>query len=177
MWYLKYIFDVGESTPLYGYAAIRGNQTSVLVIQYHAWYQSIQFYNVMVHPSGIRIIQLFLSGIGKLMKGYGYSLNQQGPIFIYEPPTELTFLNTKGAVVDCLAHGYPDPVIEWITEDNVKAVAVPGILRLPKNGSLIFEAFESDSYHQPIHARVYRCSVSNLLGRILSRRVRVRAGK
>ncbi|CAM1294542.1 Dscam (predicted) [Pycnogonum litorale] len=110
-----------------------------------------------------------------IVTGTDYRMNQQGPVFILEPPKEVIFLNNRGAVIDCLAHGYPDPVIKWITNDGMEVYEVDGLLKLPKNGSLVFKPFDSDSYDQPIHAQIYRCAISNNQGRLISKKVKVRA--
>ncbi|CAM1318980.1 Uncharacterised protein g7083 [Pycnogonum litorale] len=97
-----------------------------------------------------------------------------GPVFIYEPPGTLDFLNTVGAVIDCSAHGVPDPIVRWYRSGTVVS-NVPEMLHQSNNGSLIFLPFTNDDYRQDIHAGVYRCQVSNAHGAIVSRPVNVRA--
>lgn len=101
---------------------------------------------------------------------------RQGPVFIYEPPMKLVFLNSTGAKLDCSAHGIPDPKVEWTREDGSPVTDLPGLLSVYGNGSIIFQKFESERYQQSIHATIYRCSAFNVHGRILSRAVHVRAG-
>lgn len=102
--------------------------------------------------------------------------NRQGPVFIYEPPHHVDFLNFTGAVVDCSAHSNPDPQITWILADGLPVKAVPRLRYVPKNGSLVFPSFSSDIYRQDVHTAVYRCKASNSFGTIVSPPVRVRAG-
>ncbi|KAG1650321.1 Down syndrome cell adhesion molecule-like protein Dscam2 [Nymphon striatum] len=71
-----------------------------------------------------------------------------GPIFIKEPKSNADFLNTEGILLDCSAHGIPDPEISCFTEDQ---------------------------YRQDIHATVYKCMASNIHGSIISYPVSVKA--
>ncbi|KAG1665359.1 Down syndrome cell adhesion molecule [Nymphon striatum] len=112
--------------------------------------------------------------LGEIESRSCFKSDQLGPIFIYEPPYKIDFLNTLGAVIDCSAHGVPDPQITWYHSGKVVS-AFPELLLLPTNGSLIFAPFTNDNYKQDIHAGVYICHASNMHGKIVSRPVNVRA--
>lgn len=51
----------------------------------------------------------------------------QGPVFLQEPPSTLTFSNTTGSQVSCSVHGSPTPQVDWIMEDGHTVSAVPGL--------------------------------------------------
>ncbi|CAM1303008.1 Uncharacterised protein g3434 [Pycnogonum litorale] len=103
-----------------------------------------------------------------------------GPVFILEPKSPVEFMNTAGKTLDCSAHGVPDPEISWYTSSldgqEYKATDVASIRRLYKNGSMVFMSFRSDQYIGNVHSAIYRCSASNVHGRIVSSPVSVRAG-
>ncbi|KAG1696511.1 Down syndrome cell adhesion molecule-like protein Dscam2 [Nymphon striatum] len=99
----------------------------------------------------------------------------QGPLFIHEPPLKVEFMNDKGATVDCLAHGEPEPQIEWITDNGVKVHDSGWIRRVYNNGSMVLAPFSADQYRQEVHASVYKCTASNIHGRIVSSPVSIRA--
>lgn len=101
----------------------------------------------------------------------------KGPVFITEPPYDTDFSNSTGIHLDCTAHGNPSPVIEWMLLDGTIVNTIPGIRTVFKNGTLVFHPFEAKDYRQDVHATTYRCSASNSVGTIVSRDVRIRAGK
>lgn len=45
------------------------------------------------------------------------------------------------------------------------------------NGTLYFPPFRAEDYRKDVHATVYRCRAANLAGTIISRDVKVKAGK
>ncbi|CAM1303015.1 Uncharacterised protein r2_g1302 [Pycnogonum litorale] len=102
-----------------------------------------------------------------------------GPIFITKQKPSVEFINTEGTTLDCLAHGDPDPEIEWYKslpdgrQDQINDI--PSIRKIYNNGSMVLKRFSSDRYLQDIHATTYRCSASNYHGRIISIPVSVRA--
>ncbi|XP_076048641.1 Down syndrome cell adhesion molecule 4 isoform X2 [Oratosquilla oratoria] len=102
---------------------------------------------------------------------------QEGPQFVVEPPTTLTFLNTTGAALHCHAHGNPTPAISWVVGETGLMAAMPitGIREVLTNGSLVFMPFDPSSYRQDVHATSYRCLASSSVGAIVSRTVTVRA--
>ncbi|KAG1654807.1 Down syndrome cell adhesion molecule-like protein Dscam2 [Nymphon striatum] len=102
-----------------------------------------------------------------------------GPIFIKEPKSKVEFLNNDGAVIDCLAHGVPDPEISWHRQNGIEELVqvenIQSFLDIYRNGSLVIHRFANDRYRQDIHAAVYRCVASNKHGRIISHAVSVKA--
>ncbi|KAG1685713.1 Down syndrome cell adhesion molecule-like protein Dscam2 [Nymphon striatum] len=58
-----------------------------------------------------------------------------GPIFIVEPPTKLAFLNTHGAVINCLVHGDPIPKIQWVNKNGKKVTDIDDLLKILANNS------------------------------------------
>ncbi|KAG1652280.1 Down syndrome cell adhesion molecule-like protein Dscam2 [Nymphon striatum] len=100
---------------------------------------------------------------------------KQGPVFIYTPPGHLSFLNSKGLVMDCLAHGFPEPKIQWLNNKGEEVSSIPYIRKIASNGSMLLLPFDGKEYQQEVHATKYRCSASNKHGRIVSTLVNVRA--
>ncbi|KAG1675437.1 Down syndrome cell adhesion molecule-like protein Dscam2 [Nymphon striatum] len=98
-----------------------------------------------------------------------------GPVFILEPQHTLTFLNHKGAIINCLVHGDPDPIVTWITGAGNRQADVPGFMRILRNNSLIFSPFKTGNYQQEIHANSFRCKATNKYGTIVSNLVNVKA--
>ncbi|KAG1677276.1 Down syndrome cell adhesion molecule-like protein Dscam2 [Nymphon striatum] len=98
-----------------------------------------------------------------------------GPIFIVEPPRKVAFTNTRGAIIDCLVHGDPNPTIQWIHKNNERVEEVQGLLNILANNSLSLIKFQNALYRQNIHATSYKCKASNKYGTIISREVQVTA--
>ncbi|KAF8774513.1 Down syndrome cell adhesion molecule-like [Argiope bruennichi] len=99
---------------------------------------------------------------------------RMGPVFISEPPSQVDFLNTTGASVDCLAYGNPSPRVRWRLRDGSLADNVPGLRQILPNGTLVLWPFRPEHYRQDVHADVYRCEAANVVGTVLSRDVHVR---
>ncbi|XP_062570430.1 cell adhesion molecule DSCAM-like isoform X2 [Saccostrea cucullata] len=98
-----------------------------------------------------------------------------GPIFLTEPPSSLPFANTKGASVQCTAHGRPAPTLDWVKEDDTPVEDVPGILQILPNNTLFFHPFQRNDFRNDVHASSYKCIAYNSGGRISSRSMRVKA--
>lgn len=99
-----------------------------------------------------------------------------GPIFLTEPPSSLDFANTKGASVQCTAHGQPAPTLDWVKDDDTPVEDVSQILKVLPNNTLHFYPFKRSDFQSKVHAASYRCIASNSGGRISSRSMRVKAG-
>lgn len=97
--------------------------------------------------------------------------------FYRQPPQYVDFSNTTGSQVECLAHGNPHPTIMWILSDGTKVTDVARLRHVLPNGTLVFSPFRAEEYRQDIHAAIYKCVVSNSAGTIVSRSLRIRAGK
>lgn len=103
--------------------------------------------------------------------------DHRAPTFTIEPPNKVLFLNSSGESVHCAAVGNPRPAISWILADGSLAQDLPGLrLSLP-NGTLVFLPFRASAYRQDVHASTYRCLASNVVGKIGSRDVKIRAGR
>ncbi|CAM1303017.1 Uncharacterised protein r2_g1303 [Pycnogonum litorale] len=102
-----------------------------------------------------------------------------GPIFITKQKMSVEFLNTEGTKLDCLAHGDPEPELKWhrsLTGGRREPVTdIPSIRTILNNGSMVLMRFTPDRYLQDVHATTYRCTASNVHGRIISVPVSVRA--
>lgn len=101
----------------------------------------------------------------------------RGPAFVMEPPPRLEFSNSSGGWLDCSASGNPQPSIDWLSLDGTSVGDVIGIRQVLRNGTLVLHPFAAASYRHNIHNTVYRCVASNNVGRVISREVRVHAGK
>ncbi|OWF38939.1 Down syndrome cell adhesion molecule [Mizuhopecten yessoensis] len=101
--------------------------------------------------------------------------NLRGPIFISEPPSSLTFGNTKGAAVPCTAFGRPAPTLDWIKEDGTAVEDIPDILEILPNNTLYFHPFDATDFIADVHTHTYRCVASNDAGIIISRDMDVKA--
>ncbi len=101
----------------------------------------------------------------------------RAPTFTTEPPNKVIYLNSSGESVHCAAMGNPRPTISWVLSDGTTVQDLPGLRLALANGTLLFLPFMAESYRQDVHASTYRCIASNLVGKIGSRDIRVRAGK
>ncbi|CAH0389197.1 unnamed protein product [Bemisia tabaci] len=106
---------------------------------------------------------------------YPGSLLYIGPSFFKEPPPQADFANDTGVRLDCAAGGSPVPSVSWLYGDGKPVNPIPQILELLPNGSIHFLPFAPSSYRIDVHSNTYRCQAANLVGRIVSRDVRVRA--
>lgn len=100
-----------------------------------------------------------------------------GPAFLKEPPSRVDFANETGARIDCSAGGSPPSSISWLSGDGKPVGPIPQTRELLANGSLLFPPFRPSGYRHDVHAATYRCVAENVVGRIHSRDVRVRAGE
>ncbi len=41
-----------------------------------------------------------------------------GPSFVQEPPRTVLLSGDDGGVVDCLATGEPEPIVDWVDDDG-----------------------------------------------------------
>ncbi|XP_055948883.1 cell adhesion molecule Dscam2-like isoform X4 [Argiope bruennichi] len=103
------------------------------------------------------------------------SFDLAAPTFTIEPPYQVEFYNTNGAEIPCSAHGRPSPYISWVRRVDAVVEDIPGLRHLRPNGSLVFMPFGPEDYRQDIHASIYKCVASNIVGTIGSRDVHVRA--
>uniref|UniRef100_T1IT66 Down syndrome cell adhesion molecule-like protein Dscam2 n=1 Tax=Strigamia maritima TaxID=126957 RepID=T1IT66_STRMM len=97
------------------------------------------------------------------------------PQFVYEPPDLVQFSNINGSTVKCQGRGKPQPTVAWLLSDGTPVSSVPGLRQLMYNGQLRFPPFKPEDYRQDIHAIIYRCSISNTHGVIISRDVQIQA--
>ena len=84
-------------------------------------------------------------GGGSLVGGSspGASTPDRGsaPQWTVQPPNEVSFSNSTGTKLECMASGKPLPTIEWLQEDELIAQNLHGLRMVMPNGSLIFPAF------------------------------------
>ncbi|XP_023236839.1 Down syndrome cell adhesion molecule-like protein Dscam2 [Centruroides sculpturatus] len=110
-----------------------------------------------------------------LAKGILAYMDYRAPTLTLEPPSRLTFLNSTGGSAPCSVIGNPRPTVYWVTSDGTPVTNIPGLRTSLPNGTLYFPPFPSERYRQDIHSAVYRCVASNLVGKVGSRDVHVRA--
>lgn len=122
------------------------------------------------------IIKKYLILVFHFFIGFLYTFDLAAPTFTVEPPYLVEFYNTNGAEVPCSAHGRPSPHVSWVRRVGSAVSDIPGLRHLRPNGSLVFLPFGPEDYRQDIHASVYRCVASNIVGTVGSRDVHVRAG-
>ena len=63
------------------------------------------------------------------------------PQWRIQPPNQITFSNSSGARLECLASGNPPPSVEWFQEDQLITQNLHGIRMVMPNGSLVFPPF------------------------------------
>ena len=63
------------------------------------------------------------------------------PQWRIQPPNTVTFSNSTGARLECVASGNPAPSIEWFQEDQLISQNLHGIRMVMPNGSLVFPPF------------------------------------
>ncbi len=98
-------------------------------------------------------------------------------MFAVEPSGEVSFANTKGALVKCTATGTPKPTVQWILADGSPVSPVQGLRDLDTNsGILTLQPFLAEQYRPDVHAVTYKCAANNSFGKILSTDVQVRGG-
>ena len=72
---------------------------------------------------------------------HGGSNRGTAPQWCTQPPNEITFSNSTGARLECLASGNPSPSVEWFQEDQLISQNLHGIRMVMPNGSLVFPPF------------------------------------
>lgn len=50
-----------------------------------------------------------------------------GPVLVEPPPSVVTFTNSSGAVVACLARGDPSPQMAWLNLDHTPVTNIPSV--------------------------------------------------
>jgi hypothetical protein len=50
-----------------------------------------------------------------------------GPFFSREPPNQVDFSNSTGAVIECNARGSPHPEVSWVKQDGTVIGEVQGL--------------------------------------------------
>ncbi|CAN8003449.1 unnamed protein product, partial [Ixodes pacificus] len=106
--------------------------------------------------------------------------------FDAEPPHRYFFLNSLGGSLRCTGHGSPTPVVSWAHADAngswgghpATLTELPGLRQTSADGTtLMFPSFQPTDFRAHVHSASYRCVLSNAVGRMASRVVRVRAGE
>ncbi|XP_068213179.1 cell adhesion molecule Dscam2-like isoform X2 [Palaemon carinicauda] len=105
----------------------------------------------------------------------GVSATPSGPILVEPPPGLVTFTNTTGAILDCLARGDPTPQVEWLHLNQSPVTNIPGVREVLTNGSLVVWPFSGNEYRQDVHASVYQCRASNPTGIVMAPPTTLRA--
>jgi len=55
---------------------------------------------------------------------------KQGPYFIREPGYSVSFSNSTGEIISCIAGGNPSPHVTWQTQGGIKVNEIPGKIQL-----------------------------------------------
>ncbi|XP_076325900.1 cell adhesion molecule Dscam1-like [Tachypleus tridentatus] len=144
----------------------------------------MDIFSFMWHDSkNIKLSALFITTIAELwllfitnQRCVHSEVLQPSLHFIQEPPYRVSFHNSSGTAIPCSAAGTPLPItVTWETYDGTPVTSITGLRTVEPDGMLIFPPFSADKYHQKIHSNTYRCLVSNIVGKIASRDVHVRA--
>ncbi|XP_068216630.1 cell adhesion molecule Dscam2-like [Palaemon carinicauda] len=115
----------------------------------------------------------------RLDASIGCDALREGPRIIQEPPAVVTFPNTRGASLTCVASATPAPTITWVTADGARADNMGGLRMVMSshgNSTLTLLPFSPDQYRHDIHVATYRCLASNSVGSVTSRSISVNAG-
>ncbi|CAG0897063.1 unnamed protein product [Darwinula stevensoni] len=99
----------------------------------------------------------------------------EAPRFVLEPPSTLSFTNSSGAELSCIATGSPSPRLRWLGRDGHPVLGIPGILKVLENGTMLLHPFSAEQFRAEIHRGTFQCSASNPAGTVLSRETRLRA--
>ena len=97
--------------------------------------------------------------------------------FREEPPSNVVFLNSTGAVIACDGGGTPKPKVLWTRPDGSPLSPTPGLRQFRSDGSMILLPFAGDQYRTEVHSGIFRCQLTSDFGSISSRYVRVTAGE
>lgn len=93
-------------------------------------------------------------------------------------PADTQFAHTQYAVLNCIVEGSPRPTVTWkLARTNVVVTNVTGLRYVTSNGSLVFPPFAEDRLDKTLHQAEYQCLAVNVLGKIISRAAKLRAGK
>ncbi|XP_069950892.1 cell adhesion molecule Dscam2-like [Cherax quadricarinatus] len=114
------------------------------------------------------------TGLAVIGGGTG-GVTPAGPRLVEPPPGLVTFTNTSGAVLGCLARGDPPPMITWLNLDHSPVTNIPGVREVLTNGSLMIWPFSGTDYRQDVHASVYQCRAANPSGVVLAPPTTLRA--
>ncbi|XP_069172261.1 cell adhesion molecule Dscam1-like [Procambarus clarkii] len=115
------------------------------------------------------------AGTAMLMAGGGGNTTPSGPVLVDPPPGVVTFTNTSGAALGCLAKGDPPPQVTWLNLDHSPVTNIPGVREVLSNGSLMIWPFSGTDYRQDVHAAVYQCRASNPTGVVVAPPTSLRA--
>ena len=94
----------------------------------------------MIEVDGVGHHQ-FGSLVGGSSSGASTPDRGSAPQWTVQPANEVSFSNSTGSKLECMASGKPLPTIEWFQEDELIAQNLHGLRMVMPNGSLIFPAF------------------------------------
>uniref|UniRef100_T1JL89 Ig-like domain-containing protein n=1 Tax=Strigamia maritima TaxID=126957 RepID=T1JL89_STRMM len=120
----------------------------------------------------LTVAVVLLAGVKGLM-----ATDPEGPSFTVEPPSFADFSNNTGIRLPCAAQGSPSAEVSWMYMDGTRITSVVRLRHVHPNGTLVLLPFRAEDYRQDVHATIYKCRASNQVGVIVSRPVRLRAGK
>ncbi|CAH1795907.1 unnamed protein product [Owenia fusiformis] len=123
----------------------------------------------------VALVTLLGTVRGQSARGGQETSQLQGPVFIGEPPSYVAYANTKGIMLSCTAFGRPAPAMDWTNEEGAPIDSIPGVLEILPNNSLHILPFSSSKLLANVHSTNYRCTATNSVGTVVSRRVTVQA--
>ncbi|XP_055628541.1 cell adhesion molecule Dscam2 isoform X2 [Toxorhynchites rutilus septentrionalis] len=96
--------------------------------------------------------------------------------YLKQLPSNVIFSNDTGnSQLVCNVYGSSQAHITWISEDGSVVTNVQGLRQILPNGTLYFPPFASHLFRTDVHDTTYRCRISYLHYKLLSRNVKVRA--
>ena len=130
---------------------------------------------LFIFAAVVLLVVAFAGVVGK-PEHYHHRHRALGPWFHLEPPSTFAFSNETGGVLDCVVGGTPYPKVTWRFDRGVTHTTDLYTV-LPHNRSLHFRPFHANEFDPAIHGSAVRCQAESQSGKIISRRIAVKAGK
>ncbi|KAH8022831.1 hypothetical protein HPB51_005991 [Rhipicephalus microplus] len=89
------------------------------------------------------------------------SLQGLGPRLVEPLVSELRFLKTTGATLNCAVLGQPSPKVTWLHE-GVEVKSLQVLLHLLSNDTLWIPPFAASLFHEKVHGATYQSSAKEL---------------
>ncbi|KAG1671033.1 Down syndrome cell adhesion molecule-like protein Dscam2 [Nymphon striatum] len=131
--------------------------TTSLTLRYCPYFQAIVHIDAQYKPGrclrNIISTTMFVCVLILNLIGLTLSIPEiTGPVFLKQLKTQIDYLNTEGAKIDCSSHGNPDPEINWYKmEENQEKILVkniPSLLKISGNAT-------TSKQQEQLQAQVY----------------------